>query len=109
MKFGVYASPWDRNNANYGKPAYIRIYRQQLTELLTWYGPIFEVWFDGANGGSGYYGGARETRTIDKHSYYDWPRTWELVRILPPDAVLFSDVGPDIRWVVRQVSTSPIA
>ncbi|HZP05312.1 MAG TPA: alpha-L-fucosidase [Terracidiphilus sp.] len=99
MKFGVYASPWDRNNANYGKPEYIATYRQQLTELLTWYGPIFEVWFDGANGGSGYYGGARETRKIDKHIYYDWPTTWALVRKLQPDAVIFSDVGPDIRWV----------
>lgn len=99
LKFGVYVSPWDRNNADYGKDSYIATYRRQLTELLTGYGPIFEVWFDGANGGKGYYGGARETRTIDKHSYYDWPDTWALVRKLQPDAVLFSDAGPDIRWV----------
>jgi len=66
---------------------------------LTDYGPVFEVWHDGANGGDGYYGGAREKRTIDKHSYYGWPETWELVRSLQPDAVIFSDVGPDIRWV----------
>ncbi|HTW80964.1 MAG TPA: alpha-L-fucosidase [Terracidiphilus sp.] len=99
LKFGVYLSPWDRNNAEYGKPAYIPIYRQQLTELLTRYGPVFEVWFDGANGGKGYYGGARETRIIDKHTYYDWPDTWALVRKLQPGAVIFSDVGPDIRWV----------
>ncbi len=99
LKFGVYLSPWDRNNAAYGTPAYLDMYRRQLRELLSEYGPIFEVWHDGANGGSGYYGGARETRTIDKARYYDWPTTWALVRELQPDAVIFSDVGPDIRWV----------
>jgi len=99
LKFGVYVSPWDRNNADYARPAYIATYRRQLTELLTGYGPVFEVWFDGANGGKGYYGGARETRIIDKHTYYDWPTTWALVRKLQPDAVRFSDAGPDIRWV----------
>lgn len=99
MKFGVYLSPWDRNNAAYGTAAYVDIYRQQLTELLTNYGPIFEVWHDGANGGDGFYGGAREKRTIDKRTYYDWPNTWDLIRKLQPNAVIFSDVGPDIRWV----------
>ncbi len=99
MKFGVYLSPWDRNHAQYGKPEYIQVYREQLRELLTNYGPIYEVWHDGANGGDGYYGGAREKRKIDKRTYYDWPKTWELVRTLQPDAVVFSDVGPDIRWV----------
>lgn len=99
LKFGVYLSPWDRNNASYGKPEYIGIYREQLRELLTSYGEIFEVWHDGANGGDGYYGGAREKRVIDKRSYYDWPKTWELVRTLQPGAVIFSDVGPDVRWV----------
>ena len=99
LKFGVYLSPWDRNNAAYGTPAYIDIYRRQLRELLTNYGPIGEVWHDGANGGDGYYGGAREKRTIDKRTYYDWPKTWDLVRALQPDAVIFSDVGPDLRWV----------
>jgi alpha-L-fucosidase len=99
MKFGVYLSPWDRNNAAYGTPEYIKIYRAQLSELLTGYGPIFEVWHDGANGGDGFYGGAREKRTIDKNTYYDWPRTWEMIRAMQPDAVVFSDVGPDVRWV----------
>ncbi len=99
LKFGVYLSPWDRNSALYGRPEYIIYYRNQLRELLTNYGPIFEVWLDGANGGSGYYGGANETRTIDKQTYYDWPTTWKLIRELQPDAMIFSDVGPDCRWV----------
>ncbi|HVU17821.1 MAG TPA: alpha-L-fucosidase [Candidatus Didemnitutus sp.] len=99
LKFGVYLSPWDRNRADYGTPAYIEYYRHQLTELLTRYGPVFEVWFDGANGGDGYYGGARETRHIDNTTYYDWPNTWKIVRTLQPDAVMFSDGGPDVRWV----------
>jgi alpha-L-fucosidase len=99
LKFGVYLSPWDRNNAAYAKPEYVKIYRDQLRELLTGYGLIYEVWHDGANGGDGYYGGAREKRMIDKRVYYDWPNTWDMVRSLQPDAVIFSDAGPDIRWV----------
>ena len=99
LKFGVYLSPWDRNSAIYGTPEYITYYRNQLTELLTGYGPISEVWLDGANGGDGYYGGAREMRNIDHKTYYDWPGTIALVRKLQPVACLFSDAGPDIRWV----------
>lgn len=99
LSFGVYLSPWDRNNANYGRPEYLGVYREQLRELLTSYGPVFEVWFDGANGGDGYYGGAREKRIIDFRTYYDWPGTWEIVRSLQPEAAIFSDAGPDIRWV----------
>ncbi|MFA5204735.1 MAG: alpha-L-fucosidase [Lentisphaeria bacterium] len=99
LKFGVYLSPWDRNHAQYGRPEYITYYRNQLRELLTQYGPIFEVWFDGANGGDGWYGGANEKRQIDNATYYDWPATTALVRDLQPDAVMFSDAGPDMRWV----------
>ncbi len=99
LKFGVYLSPWDRNHKDYGKPEYITYYRNQLRELLTNYGPIFEVWYDGANGGTGYYGGAREKRTIDARTYYDWPNTMKIVRELQPNACMFSDAGPDIRWV----------
>jgi alpha-L-fucosidase len=66
---------------------------------MTNYGPIFEVWFDGANGGDGYYGGARTTRRIDNRTYYDWDTTWKIVRELQPDACMFSDGGPDCRWV----------
>jgi len=99
LKMGVYLSPWDRNSAVYGTPEYLVYYRNQLKELLTNYGDIFEVWFDGANGGDGYYGGARESRKIDNKTYYDWPNTHQIVRELQPDAVMFSDAGPDIRWV----------
>ena len=100
MKFGVYLSPWDRHDPRYGAPDYVTdVYRPQLRELLTNYGPIFEVWFDGANGGDGYYGGVNETRNIDRTTYYDWPTTWAMVRELQPDAVMFSDVGPGCRWV----------
>ena len=98
IKFGAYLSPWDRNHKDYGRPEYVTYYRNQMRELLTQYGPICEVWFDGANGGSGYYGGARETRTIDRRTYYDWPTTWQLVRDLQPGACMFSDAGPDVRW-----------
>ncbi|MEK6793608.1 MAG: alpha-L-fucosidase [Spirochaetota bacterium] len=99
LKTGVYLSPWDRNHPDYAKPEYITYYRNQLRELLTNYGDVFEVWFDGANGGDGYYGGAREKRFIDKEHYYDWANTHALVRGLAPNAVMFSDAGPDIRWV----------
>lgn len=99
LKFGIYLSPWDRNHADYGRPAYIRYYRDQLRELLTNYGPIFEVWFDGANGGDGFYGGACERREIDRQTYYDWENIWRIVRELQPDACIFSDAGPDVRWV----------
>jgi alpha-L-fucosidase len=99
LKLGVYLSPWDRNSPFYGTPEYLTYYRNQLRELLTRYGDIFEVWFDGANGGDGYYGGARETRKIDNKTYYDWTNTHKIVRELQPSAVMFSDAGPDIRWV----------
>ncbi len=99
LEMGIYYSPWDRNHADYGTPAYITYMRNQLTELLTNYGEIFEVWFDGANGGTGYYGGANENRYVDKLTYYDWPNIYALVRELQPGAVLFSDGGPDVRWV----------
>lgn len=99
LKFGVYLSPWDRNRADYGRPEYVTYYRNQLRELLSNYGSIFEVWFDGANGGDGFYGGAREKRNIDRRTYYDWPNIWSIVRELQPGACLFSDGGPEVRWV----------
>jgi len=99
LKMGIYLSPWDRNHADYGKPEYLDYFRNQLTELLTNYGDIFEVWFDGANGGDGYYGGANEVRTVDKEKYYDWDTTDQLIRKLQPNAIIWSDNGPDARWV----------
>ncbi|WP_420604193.1 alpha-L-fucosidase [Flagellimonas sp.] len=99
LKLGLYLSPWDRNNEHYGTPEYVKIFHEQLRELLTNYGELFEVWFDGANGGSGYYGGANETRKIDNKTYYEWPKTTQMIRELQPNAVIFSDGGPDIRWV----------
>ena len=99
LKFGVYLSPWDRNAANYGTSEYVADFHEQLRELLTNYGDVFEVWFDGANGGSGYYGGANETRKIDSKTYYEWDKVTQIVRELQPNAVIFSDGGPDIRWV----------
>ncbi|MDR3711196.1 MAG: alpha-L-fucosidase [Puia sp.] len=101
LKLGVYLSPWDRNSGEYGKPGYITYFRNQLRELLTNYGDIFEVWFDGANGGSGYYGGANETRKIDRRTYYDWKNTYKLIRQLQPKIVIWNDGGDrgDLRWV----------
>ena len=99
LKFGIYLSPWDRNHPDYGTPAYLTYYRNQLRELLTNYGPLCEVWFDGANGGDGYYGGSYEKRSIDNTTYYEWDETFALVRELQPHACIFSDAGPDVRWV----------
>lgn len=98
LKFGVYLSPWDRNRADYGSPSYIEYYRNQLKELFAAHSPVFEMWFDGANGGDGYYGGANEKRKIDGKTYYDWTTTLNLVRKMEPNVIFFSDAGPDIRW-----------
>lgn len=99
LKFGVYLSPWDRNHKDYGRDEYITYYRDQLNELFDTYGPVFEMWFDGANGGDGYYGGANEKRRIDGSTYYDWPTTLDLVREKNRDIIFFSDAGPGVRWV----------
>jgi alpha-L-fucosidase len=99
MKFGIYCSPWDRHSKYYSTPEYVQIYRDQLRELYSNYGSLFESWHDGANGGNGYYGGANEVRKIDRSTYYGWDSTWAITRKLQPGAVIFSDAGPDIRWV----------
>ena len=101
LAFAVYLSPWDRNHPEYGRPAYVTYFRNQLRELLTNYGDIFEVWFDGANGGDGWYGGANETRRIDGKTYYGWAETFRMIRELQPGAVIWNDGGDrgDLRWV----------
>ena len=101
LKFAVYLSPWDRNHKDYGKPEYVTYFRNQLCELLTNYGDIFEVWFDGANGGDGWYGGANEIRKIDGKTYYGWAETFRMIRELQPHAVIWNDGGDrgDLRWV----------
>ena len=98
LKFGIYLSPWDRNRKDYGSPSYVEYYRNQLQELFSAYGPVFEMWFDGANGGDGYYGGAREKRKINAATYYNWPTTLDMVRKMEPNIMFFSDAGPDTRW-----------
>lgn len=99
LKFAVYLSPWDRHQANYGTPEYLPYFYAQLHDLLTNYGPVFEVWFDGANGGDGWYGGAKDIRTIDRKNYYNYPRIYEMLDSIQPQAIIFSDVGPGCRWV----------
>ena len=101
LEFAVYLSPWDRNHPEYGRPEYVTYFRNQLRELLTNYGDIFEVWFDGANGGDGWYGGANETRRIDGKTYYGWAETFRMIRELQPKAVIWNDGGDrgDLRWV----------
>lgn len=99
LKFGVYCSPWDRNNPAYGSFDYVQTYREQLRELYSGYGELFMSWHDGANGGDGYYGGARTTKKIDRNTYYGWDTTWAITRKMQPMANLFSDIGWDVRWV----------
>ncbi|MCC6241777.1 MAG: alpha-L-fucosidase [Gemmatimonadaceae bacterium] len=97
LKAGLYCSPWDRNHPAYGdSQRYNDIYIAQLTELLTRYGTINEVWFDGANGEG----------PNGKRQVYDWPRTWALVRKLQPKAVMFSDAGPDVRWIGNEIGVA---
>ena len=99
LLYGFYISPWDRNHPEYGRPAYLDAYRAQWRELLERHPDAFEIWFDGANGGDGYYGGARETRTIDRATYYRWDETMPWILSHAPEAIAFSDAGPGCRWV----------
>ncbi|MBO6157671.1 MAG: alpha-L-fucosidase [Firmicutes bacterium] len=96
IKFGFYLSPWDRNCAVYGSEAYNDYYCHQLEELLTGYGEIFCVWFDGACGEG----------PNGKKQEYDFPRYIRLIRELQPNAVIFNDHGPDIRWIGNESGQS---
>ena len=98
--FGTYLSPWDRNCAEYGKPGYLKVYYKQIEELLTKYGPIFEIWFDGAMGGDGYYGGARENRNIGKaDTYYNYEKVVKNIRKLQPNCIIWGAAGRgDVTW-----------
>jgi alpha-L-fucosidase len=90
LRAGLYCSPWDRNHPSYGdSPRYNDVFCDQITELLTQYGDIHEVWFDGANGEG----------PNGKKQEYDFPRFWSLVKRLQPESVIFSDAGPDVRWI----------
>ena len=90
IRFGVYVSPWDRHDLRYGdSPRYNTFYENQLREVLTSYGEVFEVWFDGACGEG----------PNGKKQVYDWAGYMSVVRECQPDAVIFSDAGPDVRWV----------
>ena len=89
IKFGFYLSPWDRNSEYYGTDKYNDFFKAQLTELLTGYGEVFEVWFDEANG---------ETAT-GKRQEYDFDGYFELIRKYQPNAVIYNDHSPDVRWI----------
>lgn len=99
MKMGLYLSPWDCNHPDYGKPEYNTYFKNQLTEILTNYGDIFEIWFDGANGGRGYYGtDTLHTRTISK-DYYNWQEFADIVHKLQPECIIHGGNNAEIRWV----------
>ncbi len=99
LKFGVYVSPWDRHDADYAGEKYVEKYHAQIKELLGGdYGEVFEMWFDGANGGDGWYGGAKEKRTIGK-DYYRLGEVMRFVRELQPGVTIFGGgSGRDFRW-----------
>ena len=99
IKFGVYLSPWDRNCSLYGQgKAYDDFFVNQLTELLTGYGEVFSVWFDGACGEG----------PNGKKQYYDWERYYAKVRELQPNACI-SVCGPDIRWCGNEAGYTRVA
>ena len=101
LRFGVYVSPWDRNNAVYASEKYVTdVFQAQIRELLSGdYGEIFEMWFDGANGGDGYYGGAREKRKIPAGYYRYDTETFAMVRGLQPKVCIFNESKlADFHW-----------
>ena len=104
---GLYLSPWDRNRADYGTPAYCDYYLKQFRELVTQYGPLAEIWLDCANGGDGWYGGASERRTIDQEHYYPWAEIVALRDKYQPNALVFNNYGgADLRWIGNESGTT---
>lgn len=101
MKYGFYVSPWDRNSAYYGDGTnqYVeKVFKKQCDELTAYGTDQFEMWFDGANGGGGYYGGANTDRSIDASTYYDIPNLRDWVHKKMPDCVMWG-VGDEARWI----------
>lgn len=99
MKYGFYISPWDRNSALYGTDRYVKeVFMKQCEELAKYGSDQFEMWFDGANGGNGYYGGSWGDRTIDASTYYDVPNLRDYIHSLAPDCVMWG-VGEEARWI----------
>ena len=99
MKYGFYVSPWDRNSGKYGTQSYIDdVFIPQCEELAKYGDDQFEMWFDGANGGTGYYGGSGGTKTIDRYVYYDVPNLRYKVHSLAKNCVMWG-VGGEARWI----------
>lgn len=99
LKYGFYISPWDRNSAFYGTDKYVKdVFMKQCDELAQYGSDQFEMWFDGANGGSGYYGGANDTRSVDESTYYDIPNLRDYVHSIAPDCLMWG-VGGEARWI----------
>lgn len=99
LKFGLYLSPWDRNHAEYGREGYQKAFHEQIRELSTGYGELFEYWFDGANGGTGWYGGADERRNINPEEYYKYEDAAKILRANNPNIMIFGGTVPTIRWI----------
>lgn len=99
LKLGLYLSPWDRHHPEYGRAGYQKTFHEQIRELATNYGELFEYWFDGANGGTGWYGGADEKRNINPKEYYRYEEAAEILRANNPDIMIFGGTVPTIRWI----------